>query len=292
MCDVMNINRSSYYKWLGRDMNQYEKNRNDLAVLIKEEHKKHPSYGYHALAKVIRDHTGWVFSDHLCHKVCQYENIKSEIRHYQYHKPGGEHALYENRIANHWESDRPLQKIVSDMTIIKHRGKRYEWTFFLDVYNNAIITWDISSQVGDPKPYFKCRDALLNIIKKEEINEPLYFHTDQGAVYSSISFNQALLDHNIIRSMSRAGTPTDNPIIESMNGWIKAQIKCDYRINDYPNIKEFINQYVHNYNYERPMYKLHYKSPAEFTLSQGFHLLFYCLLSLDMFNIGIIFLCE
>lgn len=270
----MNINRSGYYKWLNRDINQYERSRNELAVYVKEEHKKHPSYGYHGLAKVIRDRTGWIFSDNLCHKVCKHEGIQSKIKHYQYRKPRGEHVIYGNIISNHWQTDRPLQKIVSDMTIIKHKGKRYEWTFFLDTYNNSIITWDISSQVGNPKPYFKCRDDLLRIIKNEEINEPLYFHTDQGTVYSSISFNQALLDNNIIRSMSRAATPTDNPIIESMNGWIKAQIRCDYNINDYKTIEEFIAQYVHYYNYERPMFNHHYKSPAEFTLSQGFHFLF------------------
>ena len=156
------------------------------------------------------------------------------------------------------------------MTAVAHRGKLYEWTFFLDTYNNSILTWDISSRCQDPKPYFNCRDKLLKLIKKEELSEPVYFHTDQGSVYSSISFNQALLNNNIIRSMSRAGTPTDNPVIESMNGWIKAQIRCDYRINDYEDIRDFIEEYVHYYNYERPMYKLNYKSPAEYTLSQGF----------------------
>lgn len=34
---------------------------------------------------------------------------------------------------------RPLEKIISDMTVIAHRGIRYEWTYFLDVYNNSII---------------------------------------------------------------------------------------------------------------------------------------------------------
>ena len=40
--------------------------------------------------------------------------------------------------------------------------------------------------------------------------------------------------------MSRVLTPTDNPVIESMNGWIKAQIKCDYNINEYDSIYDFI----------------------------------------------------
>ena len=74
--------------------------------------------------------------------------------------------------------------------------------------------------------------------------------------------------------MSRAVTPTDNPVIESMNGWIKAQIKADYQLDDWNSIEDFINKYVRYYNFERPMYKLNYKSPAEYTLLQGFHLSF------------------
>ena len=160
------------------------------------------------------------------------------------------------------------------MTIISHRGIRYEWTYFLDVYNNSIIAWDISSKRGDLKPYFTCRNKLLEIIKKEELQTQLYFHTDQGAVYSSKAYNQALLDYNIIRSMSRAGTPTDNPIIESMNGWIKSQIKCDYRINEWDSLREFLNHYINYFNHERPSYKLGYKNPAQFTLEQGYKLTF------------------
>ena len=59
------------------------------------------------------------------------------------------------------------EKIVSDMTIITHRGIRHEWTYFLDVYNNSIIAWDISNKAGDIKPYYTCRNKLLEIIKKE-----------------------------------------------------------------------------------------------------------------------------
>ena len=83
-----------------------------------------------------------------------------------------------------------------------------------------------------------------------------------------------MLDYNIIRSMSRAGTPTDNPVIESINGWIKAQIKCDYKINEWDSIKDFIEYYVHYFNYARPSYKLGYKNPAQFTLEQGFKIIF------------------
>lgn len=64
---------------------------------------------------------------------------------------------------------------------------------------------------------------LNNKIKRGYKDLETIFHTDQGAIYSSLSFNNILKDFFITRSMSRAGTPTDNPVIESKNGWLK---KC------------------------------------------------------------------
>ena len=67
----MKVSRSGYYKWLkDKDkLNQYEVNRKDLGELIKDIHKRKPSYGYHRIRKIILYETGWVVSDNLVHKV-------------------------------------------------------------------------------------------------------------------------------------------------------------------------------------------------------------------------------
>mgnify|MGYP003468915718 CR=1 FL=1 len=46
LCEIMNISRSGYYKWLkNKDiLNNYEINRRDLGELIKDIHKRKPSY--------------------------------------------------------------------------------------------------------------------------------------------------------------------------------------------------------------------------------------------------------
>ena len=41
--------------------------------------------------------------------------------------------------------------------------------------------------------------------------------------------------------MSRQGTPTDNPKMESINGWIKDEIINDWDIDSYDSFDEFIN---------------------------------------------------
>ena len=59
----------------------------------------------------------------------------------------------------------------------------------------------------------------------------MILHSDQGSVYSSKRFNESLHLYNIIHSMSRLGTPTENGIMEAINGWIKEELFLDFKIN-------------------------------------------------------------
>ena len=266
----MNVNRSGYYKWRSRKgcLNSYEEKRKTLSELIQTEHNAHKSYGYHRIAAVIRTKTDLTFSDNLIHKCCKHLGIKSKAKHYRYKRTGEEHILYPNIVNRQWKATRPLEIVVSDMTCIKHRGRRYEWTYILDTYNNEILTSHISSVSGDRRPYFSCLHDLKK--KIEEQTEPTILHTDQGSVYSSRAFAEAHKDYNIIRSMSRAGTPKDNAIIESINGWIKSELKTDFRYWEYEDISALIESYVFYFNYERPAYALNYKSPVQYRTEQGF----------------------
>ncbi|WP_238919216.1 IS3 family transposase [Clostridium saccharoperbutylacetonicum] len=270
LCELMSVNRSSYYKWLSRKnhLNRHQKVRQTLTELLKIAHEKYKSYGYHRLATIVRRETDLIFSDNLAHKCCKYSGIKSKARRRKYRKHGDEHVFYPNIINGKWNAVKPLELVVSDMTCIKHRGQNYEWTYMLDTFNNEIIAYDLSKKVGDRKPYFNCLEQLKKKIEKQTTQTIL--HTDQGTVYSSRAFREAHKDYNIIRSMSRAGTPTDNPIIESINGWIKAEMITDFRYWEEDNIYEFIDKYINYYNFERPAYSLKYKTPVQFKIEQGF----------------------
>lgn len=268
----MNVNRSGYYKWRNRKgtKNRYEKDREILTTLLYEAHIKHKSYGYHRLAKMVRDDTGWMFSDNLAHKCCKYAGIKAKVRHYNWRNRsiGQEHKRFPNIINGNWNADAPLRLVVSDMTIIKHKGNSYEWTYLLDTFNNEIISSHISRIHGDRRPYFKCLNDLIE--KTKEQKAPVTLHTDQGSVYSSAAFYTAHKHCNIVRSMSRVGTPTDNPIIEAINGWIKEEMRSEGWNNRYDTAKEMVDEYVKYYNNYRPAYALQYKSPIQYKTEMGF----------------------
>jgi transposase InsO family protein len=70
--------------------------------------------------------------------------------------------------------------------------------------------------------------------------------------------------------MSRGGTPTDNPVIEALNGWIKEELYRDFDLANAPNVPNLLDKYVAYYNEERAAYSLHYKSPVQYRIEQGF----------------------
>ena len=264
------MNRAGYYKWKARkgQKNQYEQNRECLTELFMEVHQRHRSYGYHRLSAVIRNETGLIFSDNLAHKCCKYAGIKAHIAHYRWKKPNGEHKVFKNVVAGQWKASRPLELVASDMTVVRHQGHPFEWTFILDTFNNEIISSHIGQRQGDNRPYYECLEDLIE--KTKEQTYPVTLHTDQGSVYSSAAFYKAHKESNIKRSMSRAGTPTDNAVIESINGWIKAEMYAEGWHRRFDTPEKMIHAFVEYYNNERPAFALQYKTPIQYKTELGF----------------------
>lgn len=92
----------------------------------------------------------------------------------------------------------------------------------------------------------------------------MILHTDQGSVYASEDFNKKLDAQGIVRSMSRAGTPTDNGQMESLNGWMKDELFTDLHITGNKPINEEIDDYIKFFNEERPACCLGYLTPKQY----------------------------
>jgi transposase InsO family protein len=157
--------------------------------------------------------------------------------------------------------------------MITFKGQRYDWNFYVDVFDGAIVGSCVTpyySGMNLNNHVLALKEMLIEKEKRGYKAQETIFHSDQGAIYTSASFNDVHKDYNIIRSMSRAGTPTDNPIIESKNGWLKAEIVVDFNENDFECVEEFIKHIIYDNNYLRPSYKLKYKTPIQYRTELGF----------------------
>ena len=111
--------------------------------------------------------------------------------------------------------------------------------------------------------YISGLNGLIDL-KKNYPDLEMILHTDQGSVYASKSFNELLPLYNIIHSMSRAGTPTDNAAMEAINGWMKAEMFNDFHITSNDSIEQEVEEYILFFNEERPAYSLNYLTPKQY----------------------------
>ena len=266
LCELTGIRRSSFYNWKKRLSSPSERTANLVRSigLFAEYHMKYPSHGYRWLNAKIRLDTGLVFSDPYAHKCCKIAGIKSEARpRRRYRKPGNPYRVYPNLLLTELNIDGPMQCVVSDMTAFYVKGVYYELTLYMDLWNNELVAHALSAKRGDRMTYISGLTDLLEF-KKRFPDQQLVLHSDQGSVYASKAFNELLPMYNVVRSMSRAGTPTDNAAMEAINGWIKEELFTDLHVTGDGSVEDEIDNYVRFFNEERPAYALGYLTPVQY----------------------------
>ena len=266
------VSRSGYYQWLKRkgQENQYEAKRTWIKQEIMKTNAKHKTWGYRHRAQSIRNQTGVIFSDLLCHLCCKELGIKSKARRYQ-NNTGKEHIVYPN-ILDGYATHRPFQKICTDTTMLKHKSGSFDWNLYIDLFDHAMISYDLIKSKHGMDPGNHHRAAQRFLLEKEKRGYKdleTIVHSDQGSIYTSRAFN-SIFNHTILRSMARIATPTDNPIIESLNGWIKDELRLDYGFYSCEHPHKVIREFVDYFNHDRLAHSLKYKTPIQYRTELGF----------------------
>lgn len=267
---MMGVSRSGYYKWKKRKPSEAELNRQSMLELVRTTHEQHRTHGYRWIAAYIRINNRIDISDRCVYKCFRYLGIKAETLHRSQRRQRKEHNRYPNLVYTAWDSvDRPRQVIVSDMTKIKGPSFELEVTFYFDAFTKEMLTFHVGSKKEDAAQYMAGLADVIRLLKTQgmDTKAPTILHTDQGNVYSSMAYNDLIKNENIVRSMSRAGTPTDNPVSEALNGWIKEELSMDFNIEDCRDRDEVVtalSRYQQYYNTMRPCFALDYDTPHNF----------------------------
>ena len=184
----MNVNRSGYYKWKNRQVNKPEwiKRREDNLKIIQEVHNKHKTHGYRWISAFLEKEYGLILKPNYVHVCCKYGGIKSQAPRIKWRKPKEEKIKYPNLIRGRWAASKPLEIIVSDMTMFYYKGIRYELTLYLDTFNNEIVSYGLSSREGDPKTYYDGLNKIISLIKKEQTDQVTILHTDWISIATGI----------------------------------------------------------------------------------------------------------
>jgi transposase InsO family protein len=93
---------------------------------------------------------------------------------------------------------------------------------------------------------------------------PVIFHSDQGKQYGAKITLDTITQVKYERSMSRAGTPTDNPNAERFVQTFKLAVTERYSFENLIQFQEHSTKWLNFYNNQRPHQSLKQKSPNQY----------------------------
>ncbi len=109
--------------------------------------------------------------------------------------------------------------------------------------------------------------ATINSMSDQ--NDLYIWHTDQGKQYGAGKTIDLVIEKGLLPSMSRAGTPTDNPYAERFVGQFKHAV---VRRQKYPDLGSFLHQaerWINFYNETRPHEGTEMLSPNQYARKYG-----------------------
>ena len=245
MCRFFDVSRSGYYDYVKR-MDIPAKDL-PLAEKIKEcQDKCGKTYGYRRV-HIWLERKGIHHNQKTILRVMQKYNLLSVIRRKKYRNYGDYLHRYPNLLNRDFNSDRPNQKWVTDISYIKTGQGTLYLSVIRDLYDNSIVAYKTGTEQNI--------NLVLSTIKaakrKEKVTAELQLHSDQGFQYTSQAYFNLTKSYGITPSMSRRGNPYDYAMAENFFSILKTE--CIYRtkLKTYEDARILISQYIHFYNNER-----------------------------------------
>ena len=263
LCKILDLPRSSYYKWVNRVIPAKEKQDNELASIIIEYNESYDGIlGYRRMTDYINHFNQTNYSKNYIHRLMKVIKIHARIRrkksNYKTIKP---EQVGENILARDFSSNYPNEKWLTDVTEFKVIGQKQKIYLcsILDLYDKSIVAYTISFR-NDNKLVF---DTFDKAIALNPTAKPI-FHSDRGFQFTSKTFKFKLDQQSMIQSMSRVGKCIDNGPMEAFWGTIKSEM---YYLNKFYTTENLINsiiEYIEFYNKKRFQAILKSLTPIEY----------------------------
>jgi len=221
MCRMLRIHPSGYYAWRKIPLSRRAKEDTRQTALLRQAWQDSGRvYGYRKLHHDLRD-TGEQCSLNRVARLTRLAGISAQIGYKR--RPGrygGKPAIVaQNRLEQRFQSCKPDQIWVTDITYIKtHEG----WTYLaivVDLFSRRVVGWSMQARMTTDLVL----QALLAAIWRRKPKTQVTIHSDQGSQFTSLEWQIFLKQHNLIASMSRRGNCHDNAVAESFFQLLKRE---------------------------------------------------------------------
>lgn len=261
LCEIAQIPRSSYYKWLKRKASSREQENQkliDAMILLYE--KVEGIYGYRQLTINLRRQTGQLINHKRVYRLMKLAGIQSVIRRKKkkYVKSTPQQVA-ENLLNREFNAAESNEKWLTDVTEFKYGNTQKAYlSAILDLHDKSIVSY-VFGHSNNNNLVFRTLDLAL----QDSPGSTPMIHSDRGFQYTSWGFKKRLEVHGLTQSMSRVGKCIDNGPMEAFWGTLKCEKYYLHKYQTFEALKKDIEDYIHFYNHERLQAKLNSLSPME-----------------------------
>ena len=261
LCDALEVSRGTFYNHLFRN-----KKGDTLAAKRRAELKTQ--------IQSIYDNSGQIYGAGKIAAILQNQGIKTSKKYVsQLMKELGissvsttakkEYKKWEkgqNRnFLQQFQTERPNQVWVSDITVFKFRDKYYYLCVIIDLFSRKVISYRISHKSSTQLLTKTFKQAYADRQPKAK----LMFHSDCGTQYMSYAFVHLLKDFGVEQSFSRTACPHDNAVAEAFFSIFKKEELYRRHYTSEADLMRGIAHFIAFYNAERPHSTLQCKTPEQ-----------------------------
>lgn len=265
LCKIGNVSRAAYYKWLHRELPNYEAENKRIADEIEKIHTESPDKGYRRIRDDLERYHDIKVNDKRVLRICRKKGIKSTIKYANNgctRQAANPQFIAENILNREFSADAPNQKWLTDVTEFKYyvaqEVHKVYLSAILDLYDRRIVSYVIGDSNNNPLVF----DTFDAAIAANPGATPLC-HSDRGFQYTNRLFHAKLEAAGMTQSMSRVAKCIDNGPMEGFWGILKRERYYGKRFKDKDSLVSMIEEYIEYYNNRRLQRNLGVLTPME-----------------------------
>jgi transposase InsO family protein len=265
LCELLQISRSGYYRWLARRPTRRRQEDATLAEHIVQSHaSSRRNYGAPRIVVDLNE-KGVKISKRRCARLMKEKGLRGRKKHRRRPRTTDSrhpHPPAPNLLAQQAKPTGPNQAWMTDLTYIETGEGWLYLAAILDVWSRLVVGWACG-----PTLHASLALAALQQAKYRRRPPPgLLHHSDRGVQYACDDYRQALAEAGMVCSMSRKGNCYDNAAMESFWSTLKTETGLDATVPISRRAAELIVfDYIEGfYNRSRRHSSLGYLSPVAF----------------------------
>jgi putative transposase len=266
MCQVMQVSRSGYYKWVQEKANEnsYQKRRKALLARIRWfflDSKKR--YGAPKITKLLQ-REGWKVSERLVGILMRENGLRSCVsKRFRVITTDSDHTnpIAPNTLNQDFKTTAPNKVWMTDITYVPCRQGRLYLASVMDLFTRKIVGWRLADRMTTDLVLA----ALDQAYESQQPPAGLLHHSDRGSQYASEEYRSKLNQYGMKASMSRKGNCYDNACIESFHSVLKKEFIYCTKFRTKDQAQQEVFEYIELfYNRKRIHGSLNYLSPDRF----------------------------